>query len=273
MKNSTRSQWRTQSGFTIVETLIVVAVSSALLVSAVLLVADKQRKVEFNQAAQDIQAVIQQVASETSAGHYPSGNNISCTISGGAPVIVNGVTAQGSNTDCIFLGRAIQFGNAGAKDAYIIHTIAGYQRNNGSMVTAAPRAINLDSARTVGMARNGLEAVAMRYVDISGTEPISGVAFLQGLGQVDTNSNYISGSQQATVVPLRNSATTGTNNTLLLVTSINTQIGTTPAPPVNPSGGVQICFKGGTDLWAQITIASNGRALSVTLDYKSAVCW
>ena len=274
MNSDTRSQRRAQGGFTIVETLIVVAVSSVLLVSAVTLVAGRQRKVEFNQAAQDLQSVIRQVASETSAGHYPSGNNFTCTAPGGTPTIVAGVTKQGSNTNCIFLGRAIQFGNGSSKDAYVLHTIAGYQKNNGSIAAAKATAIDLASARTIGQIRNGLTLVSMRYVDGATTADISGVAFLQGLGAVDRFSNFISGSQLVTVVPFRGNGpvTNATINTIpLMVTAINTQLNS--SAPINPSGGVQICLQGGvTDQWALITIGSNGRGLSVTLDYKSSSC-
>lgn len=274
MNSDTRSQRRTQSGFTIVETLIVVAVSSALLIGAVTLVAGRQRKVEFNQAAQDLQSVIQQVAAETSAGHYPSGNNFSCTATASAVTITAGVTPQGSNTNCIFLGRVIQFGNGSAKDAYVLHTIAGYQKNNGLINAARPTAIDLTTARTVGQIRNGLELVKMRYVDGVTSVDISGVAFLQGLGSVDTNSNFISGSQQTTIIPIRNTGpvTNSSNTIAAMVAAINSQVNS--GAPVNPSGGIQICLQGGvTNQWALITIGSNGRALSVTLDYKSSICW
>jgi prepilin-type N-terminal cleavage/methylation domain-containing protein len=273
MNNDTRSQRRTQSGFTIVETLIVIAVSASLLLSAIYMTAGKQRKVEFNQSAQDIQSVIQQVASETASGHYANGNNFSCSAtSTQVSFSTSTPTAQGSNTNCIFLGRAIQFGNNSDQEAYVFHTIAGYKNNDGSIDAAVPTAIDLDSAREYDSIHNGVKVVKMRYVDGANSGDVSGVAFLQGLGDVDSNSNFISGAQQTTVVPLRNSGNVTNNTVPMIVASIKNQINS--SAPINPSGGVQICLQsGGTSQWALITVGSNGRGLSVTLDYKSAVCW
>lgn len=272
MSNSVRSLVRGQSGFTIVETLIVIAISSLLLMSAVLLVAGQQRKVEFSQSAQDIRSIIEQVIAETSAGHYPnSGFNCSATASNITITAAAGA-AQGSNTNCIFMGRAIQFGNSGDTEAYVLHTITGYQHNDGSLDAAIPEAVNLDSARTIGQIRNGVRVVGMRYTDGTGTHNISAVAFLQGLGEVDSSTNLVSGSQQMVMAPLRNTNTVTTTNIPTVVNSVNAQLDS--GAPLNPSGGVQICLaSGGTQQWAQITIGSNNRSLSVKLDYKNSVCW
>jgi prepilin-type N-terminal cleavage/methylation domain-containing protein len=272
MYKSTRRLVGHQSGFTIIETLVVIAVSGLLLVSAVLVVAGKQRKVEFNQAAQDMQSVIQQVLSETSAGHYSNAGDFSCSANSGGVTINNGTTEQGSNTNCIFLGRAIQFGNAGKADEYVVHTIAGFQGNDGTLVSARPTAIDRDSARQIDTVRNGLEVVKMRYVDGATSGPISGVAFLQGLGKIDANNNIVSGSQQMSVVPLVNSGSAPSADISDVVNAIDNNLNDTT--PVNPDGGVQICLaSGGSDLWAQITIGSKGGNNSATLSYKSTVCW
>jgi len=264
---------RRQGGFTIVETLIVVAVSAALLASAVILVAGKQRKVEFTQSAQDMQSRIQQVISEVGTGYYPNNNVFTCSANSSAVTITAGAgSTQGSNTNCIFLGRAFQLGNGNDKEAFVLHTVAGYQKNIGTLGTAVPTAVDLDAAREAGMIRNGVSVVGMRYTNGATTSDISAIAFLQGLGNVDSNENFISGSQSVQLVPLRSSGSVGAASVATVVNSINTQLN--DSAPTNPSGGVQICLKsGGTDQWAQITIGSNGRSLSVTLDYKNSVCW
>jgi type II secretory pathway pseudopilin PulG len=270
-----RSLVRGRSGFTIVETLIVIAVSSLLLTSSILLVAGQQRKVEFSQAAQDIRSNIERVISETSAGHYPN-SGFSCTAnSSNVTITVSAVDTQGRNTNCIFLGRALQFGNGGDTGTYVVHTVTGYQHNNGSLAAAIPRLIPenaaFDGSRTVSKLNNGLTVVSMRYVSGGVPADISTVAFLQSLGEVDTNNNMLSGSQQTMLVPIPASGTVNTATIGSTVLAAGNQLRNNP--PINPDGGVQICLVGGAGRWAQITIGSNGRSLSVTLDYKSAVCW
>lgn len=267
---------RGRSGFTIVETLVVITISSLLLTSAILLVAGQQRKVEFNQAAQDIRSVIERIISETSAGHYPN-SGFSCNATASSVnITATAGPGQGKNTNCIFLGRAMQFGNNGDTEAYVVHTIAGYQHNDGSLAAAIPRLIPegtiFDGSRTFGRLHNGLTVVGMRYINGS-TPPddISTVAFLQGLGEVDSDNNVLSGSQQVMLVPIPSSNAINTATVGSTIADAQTQLRNNP--PINPSGGVQICLAGGASRWAQITIGSNGRSLSVTLDYKSAVCW
>jgi prepilin-type N-terminal cleavage/methylation domain-containing protein len=274
MHNNTRSLVRSQSGFTIIETLIVIAVSAAMLMSAIMLVAGQQRKVEFTQSAQDIRSVIEQVIAETSSGYYPNNGNFSCTATASNITIESPPTAaQGSSDRCIFLGRAMQFGNSGNKEAYIVHTIVGYQDNDSSISQAIPEAVDLDSARTYGQMRNGVSVVAMRYTNGATSQPIAAFAFMQGLGDVDASNQILSGSQQVSLHPL-DATFTNVNQFTNIPTVVNSINQLDDTSPVNPSGGVQICLaSGGTQQWAQITIGSNGRSLSVKLDYKNAVCW
>jgi prepilin-type N-terminal cleavage/methylation domain-containing protein len=278
MRNNTRSLVRSQGGFTIVESLIVIAISGALLASAILLVAGQQRRVEFAQAAQDARSVIEQTIAQVSSGHYPDNGNFSCSATGAnINFAVSATAGQGTNNRCIFLGRAIQFGNSGNRESYVIHTVAGYQDNDGSLAAAIPELIpeaaTFDAARTVGKLHNGINVVGMRYVDGVTSANISTVAFLQSLGEVDTNNNMLSGSQQIMLVPVPSSGTVNTATVTTTVAAAQAQLRNNP--PINPDGGVQICLaSGGTNRWAQITIGSNGRSLSVTLDYKdTANCW
>lgn len=102
---------RVADGFTIVEVMIVLAVSSLLLISAAALIDGRQAKTEFTTGIHDQQQKIQQIISQTSSGYYPNGHNFVCSGSASGPVIfAAGANAQGTNAGCIFLGKALQFG-------------------------------------------------------------------------------------------------------------------------------------------------------------------
>ena len=101
------------SGFTIIETLIVLTVSGALFVSATYFLSGDQDRTEFTQSIQAVQSQIQQVINEVESGSYANTNNFTCSGTASGPSLTtSGTDAQGSNTGCIFLGKVIQFGVA-----------------------------------------------------------------------------------------------------------------------------------------------------------------
>lgn len=102
---------RVASGFTIVEVMIVLAVSSLMVISAAALINGRQSRTEFTTGIHDEQQHIQQIINETADGYYPNSHNFSCSGSASGPVTFNaGSNAQGTNSGCIFLGKALQFG-------------------------------------------------------------------------------------------------------------------------------------------------------------------
>jgi len=280
--NKTDSTRRTDGGFTIIETMIVLTVSTVLFMAAVILVAGQQRKVEFSQAIRDIQSNIQKTINEVNTGYYPN-NGLSCSVSAGTLVLAAGATNQGSNTGCIFLGKALQFGVTGTDpQQYVTHTIAALQDNDGTIAGARPRDVapgqntnnapDFPNASTTDSLHNGITAVDMTYTDgVGGTpQPIGAVAFVSQLGETDASTGQLlSGTQNIDLVPVVSSLTGPgfQTNTPQVVDAINNRL---KDSPVNPSGGVSICFaSGGTEQSGLVKIGGNGRDLAVTLDIKS----
>jgi prepilin-type N-terminal cleavage/methylation domain-containing protein len=260
-------------GFTIIETLIVIAVSGVLFLSAILLVAGQQRKVEFTQAVNDITTVINQTMSEVGTGYYRNSGDLKCSASGGNVTITAATNVtQGSNTGCIFLGKAMEFGVQGTDpQQYVVHSIAALQNNSGTLASAKPKAVDVADARDTKFLHNGLQAVSMRYVVGGARTNIGAVAFVNGLGQFGAGSQLVSGSQRVAVVPVTNSGTMPNTTVAGVVSAIDTNLRNADGL-VNPDGGVEICFEGGARQWALVTIGSNGRSLSAKLDIKSADC-
>jgi len=268
-----------QGGFTIVETIIVLAVTTGMFLAAVFLVAGQQNKVQFAQGVQDIQQIIQQKINEVGTGYYSNTDNFECDGGGGNLDIRQASSNnQGTNTGCIFLGKAMQFGVANTDpQEYVTYTIAGLQNNTGTLASARPIAIapglttntagNFPDASVHSALRSGLTAVRMQYVVGATKTNIGAVAFVSGLGQYN-GTELLSGAQQVSLVPVLGSGSLDplTTTPASVVDRINTALALSP---VNPSGGIEICFaSGSTNQSGLVTIGSNGRNLSVNLQIR-----
>lgn len=99
----------TSGGFTIVEVMIVLAISAMMLVSASTIFNGRRENTDFNQSLYDLRSQIQSIANGVSSQNVPGLQQYTC-----APASVNGVmrpvltpgNATGQN--CIYIGRVIQ---------------------------------------------------------------------------------------------------------------------------------------------------------------------
>lgn len=257
-------------GFTILETLIVLAVTAGLFIAVAVTLSGRQNRTQFSQAVQDMQSQIQQVISDVGTGFYPSRSNFQCVAALTGPSLSAGSNEQGENKGCVFLGKAIQFGvNGTDPEQFKIFTIAGLQRTTaGTEVTtyaeAKPKAVSPPGSPDVtetGKLLYGLTVHSATYGPSN--VPIGSVAFVNSLAAYGTDS-IVSGSQQVRVMPVRNSSLGRTQDQT--AQTINSQLA---ASDIDPNGGVKICFvSGGSNQSGLITIGSNGRQLSVTLSIK-----
>lgn len=137
----------TASGFTIVETLIVLAVTGILFASAAIAINGRQNKTEFATSINNAQQAIQEIINQVST-FVPNSKTFNCTSTGiGHPTIAVGANGEGTNYGCVFLGKVLQFSpDAAGNGNYNTFTIAGNQRDaSGNEVTklidAAPIAV------------------------------------------------------------------------------------------------------------------------------------
>lgn len=103
---------RVARGFTIVEVLIVLAVTSALLTVAIVFMGGKQAKTEFAIGSRQIRQDIEQVINEAASGYYPNSENFTCSRQGDyrQVQIAAGSESQGASNECIYVGNAMLFG-------------------------------------------------------------------------------------------------------------------------------------------------------------------
>src|SRR3990167_10157354 len=83
-----------RGGFTVLEVLIVLAITGLLFISAVTLFRGKQTQTQFNQAMHDLESKIQSIANVVKSGSFPDSENYNCFRRGtGTP----GLTGSGGS--------------------------------------------------------------------------------------------------------------------------------------------------------------------------------
>lgn len=264
------------NGFTISETLIVIAITGVMFSAIVFTLSGRQNKTEFTQAIQEVQSQIQQVIHDVSVGYYPNPNNFQCVAALSGPQFSAGTTEQGANEGCVFLGKAIQFGSVPSSKAGIedfrIYSIAGLQRTAaGDEVTdyidakptvVAPPATpsGVDTTETKYLL-HGLTTKEIVYGSPATTVGI--IAFANSLATYE-GSAIQSGVQSVRVIPIRTSSLGATK--AQAITAINNQFANSV---VDPANGVRLCFvSGGTDQSGLVVIGGTSRQLTVTLSIK-----
>jgi hypothetical protein len=126
---------RGQHGFTVLETLIFLAVSTALFVTSVGLITDQQNKVEFSFGIQELTSELRDAVNDVSTGYYKRDGDFRCRKNPGngkIQILPPGADGeQGTNKDCIFIGRVVQFSPSpistgfNTDQVYRIYTVIG----------------------------------------------------------------------------------------------------------------------------------------------------
>lgn len=278
------------SGFTIIEVLIVLAVTGLLFLSATALISGRTSQTEFDQSSRDFRQQIQNAITQVASGTYDNTTE-GCMISGSSLSFTGTNQGQGTDNSCIFIGDILQFG-LGSNQSGINTYVLGGQRiqANGSQVTGLSNALPtlvetgsnqpdvVPSSLEYGLhpyTNNGKSS--MNYsTDGGGTySPIGAFALVYSFAQY-TSGNIKSGTQQINVVPIVGTSLGETTAQLKAAMKSTLRNGTSPD---NSSGTqVTICAQGGgANQYALVTIgggdssgSGNNGQLSVTLTILGA---
>ncbi|HVX47981.1 MAG TPA: hypothetical protein VHA05_01345 [Candidatus Saccharimonadales bacterium] len=186
-------------GYTIIEIMIVLAVSGFMFVIAATFINGKQEKAAFAQGSGDMVSNLQQTVEDITDGHY-SDVPLQCGTAGGSfGASTSSSGSQGSQSDCVFLGKIVRFydPSGGAnRDHYSVYSVAA-SRTITSFPNSLVAAIQgLTSQSTVPQS---LIVKKMSVIDTGGASHtnVYNVGFMQGLGNIDvTTGTYLSGAQQ-----------------------------------------------------------------------------
>ena len=279
----------TEWGFTIVETLIVLAVTSALFTSAAIMISGRQAKTEFLTATNDLQQQLQDVINQTASGNFPNSNNFTCTaMASNMPRLTNGGASQGTNGDCVFLGKAVQLGSSDTPNKLLSYVIAGNRLLAGSEVTqlsdAYPEAVapgvtnntTLQGVTTSQLIQAGLTLVlpAHPMTDATGTA-LSGFAVLSSLASTSNAggacNGVCSGSQHLMLYGIRGSGA-GTLQSRASYADVLDAGGSTDSVYV-PTSTVTFCMDGGINRSAVYTIGgATNSTMGVTMQIQTRGC-
>lgn len=284
---------RNHQGFTIVETLIVLAVTSAILISALSLVGRSQNRTQFSQAINDINSQISSVANNVANGYYASTvAGKTCSAGTGptaTPKFANGVGSLGTNDECIYLGRVIQFTDG---ENYYFHNIVGRRlagapaKEVATMAEARPQiiepagAVNSDYPETSEqkILQGGLRIGYMGFQIGAAWHKTSAVAFMGSLASSAANATDLqSGAQSVDTAPAYFSPPLGYDNSanskIGFIQKFDSDFASLYDNAKNPDSGIVICFDSGTTSQrAIITVGGNQRSGTTALTIQSGKC-
>lgn len=188
-------------GYTIMETMIVLAISALMFLSAVAAFGGRQQDVQFNQAVRDLESKVQDIINDVSTGYFDNPGTLTCEENSGALTLSSAASDQGSSDDCIFVGKAIHFDISNTSSHKLnIQTVVGLRNNpiSGGSVS------NLDEANPVILDNTvlgyntdyplawGLRISSVETDITSG--PVSGIAFMASFAK-QINTRSVSNSQ------------------------------------------------------------------------------
>jgi type II secretory pathway pseudopilin PulG len=187
-------------GFTIVETMIVLAIGTVVGISALILLTERLSKNDFMIASNNFVQHLQQVLTDTDSGYYFNNGNFTCNepaSPGSTITISSGSTAQGSNYGCISLGTVLQLHPLGQSSQYVIIPLAGNQYTdalNTEVSETIPQAqpipiatyygspSTVDASQTANL-DDGLQIYYLKADSNDGTHvnvPVGAIGFLPG---------------------------------------------------------------------------------------------
>lgn len=268
--NRVRSQ---TGGYTIVETLIFLAVSSVIAMGALLLMGGQQRKTEFSQSVRETELIIQDIMNDVSTGNFPSPSDVTCTPTGpgGAPRVEVGAGEQGTNQACTLIGRVLQFQpSSGTNADYRTFSVAGLTGNinniTSSLSEARPTLITQTSLTT--RIPYGSEIRSISAPGLAGCTNPYAIAFITNFADYDSGTLVLeSNARNVDVFPLCGVGPGADEAAVQTATSSLSS----PSAFKNPSGGIQICLDDGGSQRGLIIVGGQGRQFTTTSEI-GAVC-
>jgi type II secretory pathway pseudopilin PulG len=284
------------AGYTIVETLIFLAVSGGMFVAAMAFISGRQAKAEFNSSVREVQSAIQDIANDVSDGYYSNlttdGQQLTC----GSNVALgkNSGNNQGKNKDCIFIGKAMQFGpddpdGDGNQKYNLINLVGKRVTSSGddvasyteAQITAVgPNNSGSSTPDTTITARFGAGTVVrcVIYSTTLGFTPaanlpcnsgtkVDTIAFITTFKAADVNNG---GSQVDLVVPRSTLAADIGRTKYAAIVDLNQY--TEAKTWMNPAGKVFVCLEGGSEQYALLSIGGPSGASTVSSVIEQGKC-
>jgi len=273
-----KGEKRQPSGYTIIEVLIVLAVSGIVFLAAASFISGKQARTSFKSGVGEMASQIEDVIQQVNDGHFTD-KNFNCTpndVSG--PSITTGSNEQGTNSGCVFAGKFIRFQISPDPASYQVYQLAGNRLNGGQPATTldkvlpvpvmdsgSPHTVDLTLDRAVPQ---HLSVLSVTLADtVSSSIGVHGFGIVQGFGSTsatDPDHVYTNGSQSVSLMEANNVDGTSEPRSQIL-SSI-----AAPGYSSRVVKSVTICITDDTR-YAKITVGENSNQLGVSVTYVN-VC-
>lgn len=281
--------WARKQGYTIVEVMIVLAVSGALLASALLFMNGRSRRLAFENDITDFRTELDDVINNVSSGYYARSSDFQCSGASGVPSVSSSVSSRGTNADCQFLGRAVHV-NKNWNNYYYIHNVIGLRKVDGkgslvsSIAEAKPQLLSISSALSSSY-QSGVETAekvnvfnskigATKYFNFDNTAVID-----KGfLGFISSFPNFTQGSSNPDPGAQSVSLYVYDNGQNLISLSVSKDSAVDAFPPVNPSflkpiDKFQFCFDSlGSSQRGIITVGEDRNDLKTSQVIEAGSC-
>lgn len=259
-------------GYTIVEVMIVLAVSGMMLVVASQFINDKQARTTFTQGVNDMASRIQNTIQQVSNGQYTD-MQVYCTVNYGTNRASFSTSVGTPNKNCTYMGKMLHFVQGGtvdnAEERYEVFTLAGARLDDGS---PAKPVTNLDDSAISPvmtdadpmLTRQETVPYHLRVKKITvdgGPREDYGVAFIQSLGELEGDS-LKTGPQAVLLYTAQGLGRS--EDRLSAANDIKPYVSGTG---LAPASRVVICITD-ENRWAELVLGQNNNALSVTVNMR-----
>lgn len=261
-------------GYTVVELMIVLAVTGALAVGVFAGITTQRRNSEFTQAVKAFEHLLNDIANDVNHGYFPkkAGINIECAPDNPGNTVQFSNPGfdkeQGTNDGCIFVGKAIQFRPNNDMQAINVYTLAGrrYVGNNianltQDLIQASPRVVRTHPGEpgiTSGLTETSTLPLGLRVVDQSPNN-LRAIVFATSFNQ-ESLSGGTSGSPSTDIYSIHHP---GGYNTNAIIARLHTPTAYTTVDTTNVA---RLCVEL-HGKWAWLNIGNQNHKLTVNTEF------
>jgi prepilin-type N-terminal cleavage/methylation domain-containing protein len=202
-------------GYTIIEVMIVLLISGVMFLIASEFIGGKEQTTAFTQGVNTMASQIQNTIQEVIAGQY-SDIPLSCTFNGVGSQTIPGIgtNSQGTNPECVFLGKIIRFTGQNSPN-YEVISLAGGQIDPSTLPASTTQQQLLNDAwpavicsgtsclTTTDTIQQQINVVGMCITPLgsaSCSADFYNIGFIQSLGTPNGEGSFQSGAQPISMV-------------------------------------------------------------------------
>ncbi len=113
-----------EGGYTLIESIMYLAVTSALLLVVLAGVSSRQSAVQYSQSIRNLESLFMDVANDVKDGLHGI-PRVTCSPSASGGLAISPNNAPASTDSCVFLGKIISFGEDRNPNSYKVYTVVG----------------------------------------------------------------------------------------------------------------------------------------------------